>query len=103
MSSSAAKPAIARLANRGIGIGLLALIGSVGSPMASELPGGQGTSRLSRAELIERVVRYHPHPDPELHARTSRALSDYRADQFATRVGTGCTQSTSSSPLSAFD
>jgi hypothetical protein len=103
MSSSAATPATARLADWSIGIGFIALIGSVGSPMASDRHGDEGTSRLSRAELIERVVRYHPHPDPELRARTSLALSDYGPDQFAIRVSAECMDSTSSSPLSVFD
>ena len=103
MSSSVAKPATARLANRSIGIGLVALIGSVSSPMASDRHGDQGTSRLSRAELIERVVRYYPHPDPELRARISSVLSDNGPEQIATRVGAGCADATSPSPLGPFD
>ena len=71
--------------------------------MASDRHGDQGTSRLSRAELIERVVRYYPQPDPDLRARISSALSDNDPDQFATRVGTGCADSNSPSPPIPFD
>ena len=102
MSSSVAKPATARLANRSIGLGLVVLFGSVSATMGSDRQVDQGTSRLSRAELIERVVRYLPHPDPELRARISSALSDNDPDQFAT-LGAGCADATSPSPLNPFD
>jgi len=103
MSLSVTKPATARLTSRSIGIGLVALIGSASSPMASERHGDQGTSRLSRAELIERVVRYYPQPHPEMRARISRALSDNDPEQFATHVGAGCADATSPSPPNPFD
>jgi hypothetical protein len=103
MSSSVAKPATARLASRSIGLGFIALVGIVNPTVGSDRHTDPGTSRLSRAELIERVVRYYPHPDPELRARITDDLSGYEPYPFATRLGAGCADTTSPSPLTNFE
>jgi hypothetical protein len=103
MSSSVAKQVTARLASRRIGLGLIALFGSVSPTLGSDRHADPGTSGLSRAELIERVVRYYPHPDPELRVRITNELSVYDIDQFATRLDAGCADTTPPSPLTTFE
>lgn len=109
MASTAARRATRGPAPGRIGLSLLVLFGGIGLPLGADLQAGAGplappnADRLSRAELIERVLRYHPHPDSGLRARTQRALSGYGTEQFATRTGDGCTDATTSAPSGGFE
>ncbi|MGB5734340.1 MAG: hypothetical protein WBM40_07855 [Thiohalocapsa sp.] len=81
----------------GIAVGFLVFSG-VGIAQACERPADRSTDRLSRAELIDRVVRYHPHPDSKARARIARTLGESGQTPIA---APGCVSCTSATTLSA--